>query len=483
MSPRPVAAGALLATLTFLAGCAATPRAAAPGPAPEPAPVASTAAPAGLQLPVQYSRLDNGLRVVLAPDSSVPTATIAVYYHIGFRLEPKSRTGFAHLFEHLMFQETPNLAKGEADRIVSGNGGLANGSTRFDFTNYFQVVPSHVIEPVLWVEADRMRGLVVSPSSLQNQKDVVKNEVRVNVLNRPYGGFPWLDLPQYANTNWFNAHNFYGELADIDAATLEDVNAFYETYYVPSNAVLVVAGDFDPATVRGWIQRQFGPLPTRLEPAKPDVSEPRQAAERRAARSDRLAPRPALAYGYHVPARNTPEWYAFGLLDQILLQGEDSRLWRRLVNEKGYTDSVSGGINLLGNMFNYEGPILWSASLVHDAATPEAAITREVDDVIARLQSEPVPPEELARALTKIRSALYDVAGDPTRFGLVDLLASFALFDDDPARINRLEEGFRAVTPELLMRTAREYLRPTNRTVLTIEPGRTVGVPAAGGAP
>jgi predicted Zn-dependent peptidase len=470
-----------------LAGCAGHPAtkpatdSAAPVPAPAAAPAptaASATASARLQVPVEYYRLANGLRVVLSHDPSVPTATIAVYYHIGFRIEPKGRTGFAHLFEHLMFQETTNLAKGEADRIVSGNGGVSNGSTRFDFTNYFQVVPSHVLEPVLWVEADRMRGLVLSPANLQNQKDVVKNEVRVNVLNRPYGGFPWLDLPQYANVNWYNAHNFYGELAEIDAATIEDAQKFYDTYYVPSNAVLVVAGDFDPAQTRAWIEKYFGKIPARSEPQKPDVSEPPQKEEKRVSRPDKLAPRPALAYGYHVPPRNTPEWYAFGLIDEILLQGEDSRLWQRLVNEKGYTDGVQGGINLLGNMFNYDGPMLWAAYLIHDPATPADAITREVDDVIAKLQSEPVPQADLDRALTKVRSSLYDVVGSPTRFGLVDLLASFALFDDDPARINRIEAELRKVTPDDVMRTAREYLRPTNRTVLVVEPGRA----PAGGA-
>jgi predicted Zn-dependent peptidase len=465
----------------LLAGCATTAPAppAAPARPPAPAPAPAPAAAAKLQVPVEYYRLQNGLRVVLSHEPSVPTATIAMYYHIGFRIEPRDRTGFAHLFEHLMFQETTNLAKGEADRIVSGNGGVSNGSTRFDFTNYFQVVPSHVVEPVLWIEADRMRGLVLSEASMRNQKDVVKNEVRVNVLNRPYGGFPWLDLPQHANTNWYNAHNFYGELKDIEAAQIDDVRKFYDTYYVPSNAVLVVAGDFDPAQVGAWIEKYFGSIPARPEPAKPDVSEPRQEQEKRVQRTDPLAPRPAVAYGWHVPPRNTPEWYAFGVLDQVLLQGEDSRLWQRIVQEKGYSDSIDGGINLLGNMFNYEGPMLWSAYLIHDAAVPEATITAEIDTVIADLQREPITRDELERALTKVRSSLYDVAGSPTRFGLVDLLASFALFDDAPARINRIDDELRKVTPELVMQTAREYLRPTNRTVLTVLPGRAAPAPAA----
>jgi zinc protease len=463
------------ALATLLAGCA--PLATRHGPPP--AAAAASAAPVQLSVPVEYYRLANGLRVVLSRDPSVPTATIAMYYHIGFRLEPRDRTGFAHLFEHLMFQETTNLAKGEADRLVSGNGGVSNGSTRLDYTNFFQVVPSHVVEPVLWVEAERMRGLALTPASLRNQQDVVKNEVRVNVINRPYGAFPWLDLPLAANTNWYNAHNFYGELTDIDAATLADVRAFYDTYYVPANAVLVVAGDFDGTATRAAIERYFAPLPTRPEPARPDIGEPRQLEARSATRADPLAPRPALAFGYHVPERNTPAWYAFGLLDQILLQGEDSRLWQRLVKERGYGAAVEGGINLIGNMFDYEGPMLWAAFLVHDPGASDAAIEGDVDAVVRRLQTELVGPAELERALTKIRSALYDVAGSPTRFGLVDLLASFALYDDDPARINRLEAEFRKVTPELLRQTAQEYLRPSNRTRVTLLAARA----AAGGQP
>jgi predicted Zn-dependent peptidase len=324
-----------------------------------------------------------------------------------------------------------------------------------------------VLEPVLWVEAERMRGLALSAASLQNQKDVVKNEVRVNVLNRPYGGFPWLDLPQAANRNWFNAHNFYGEFDEIDAATLEDVRSFYDTYYVPANAVLVVAGDFEPAA----IARYFGPLPTRPAPGRPDVSEPPQKAERSAQVSDPRAPRPAIAFGYHVPPRNTPEWYAFGLIDELLLQGEDSRLWQRLVQQRGYGDAIEGGINLVGNMFDYEGPMLWSAYLIHDPASDPRAITRDFDAVIDRIQRELVPATELERARTKIRSGLYDVAGSSNRFGLVDLLASFALFDDDPGRINRIEAEFAKVTPELIRRTARQYLVRSNRTRLTLVPG------------
>src|SRR5919106_1564023 len=197
------------------------------------------------QVPVDYYKLKNGLKVVLSEDHTAPTVVVAVYYNIGFRIEPKDRTGFAHLFEHMMFQGSQNLGKMEFVRLVEQNGGILNGSTRFDFTNYFEIMPSHKLETALWAEADRMRGLDITQENLTNQQGVVKNEVKVNVLNQPYGGFPWLDMPQYANENWYNSHNFYGDLADLDSARLEDVDAFFKTYYSPNNAVLVVSGDFE----------------------------------------------------------------------------------------------------------------------------------------------------------------------------------------------------------------------------------------------
>lgn len=454
---------AIALCVVSLSGCAATSAGRAPA--------GRAADTFRLEVPVEYYRLDNGLRVVLSRDPAVPTVTVGVYYHVGFRTEPRGRTGFAHLFEHMMFQGSNNLGKMEFVRLIEGNGGLVNGSTRFDYTNYFQLVPAHTLETVLWAEADRMKGLAVTQENLENQRGVVKNEVKVNVLNRPYGGFPWLLVPQHANENWHNAHNFYGDLADLDAATLDEVRAFFETYYAPNNAVLVVAGDFDEAETRGWIERYFGPIPARPRPPRPDVSEPRQQAEKRSIHVDPLAPRPALAVAWHVPERGTPEHFAMGLIDELLLQGEDSALWRRIVSERGYAGSVSGGINLLGNMFTYEGPMLWTLSLLHDAATPADAILAEIDAEVARLQESLVPQADLERALTKVRTGLYDIVGSATRIGLVELLACFALFDDDPARVNRIEDGFRAVTPELIRRVAREYLRSTNRTVLELRPG------------
>ncbi len=424
------------------------------------------------QVPVEYYQLDNGLRVVLSHDVTAPIVTVAVYYNIGFRIEPRDRTGFAHLFEHMMFQGSENLGKLEFIKLVQSNGGVLNGSTRFDFTNYFEIVPAHTLQTMLWAEADRMRGLAITDVELKNQQEVVKNEVRVNVLNQPYGGFPWLDMPQYANENWYNAHNFYGELEDLDAATVEDVTAFFRRYYAPNNAALIVVGDFDDDRARTWIEDYFGDIPRAPDPEQPDIAEPRQEEPKRFRKTDDKATRPALAMSWHAPERNTPEYLALGLLTQILTEGRDSRLYRSIVQEHGYTGGVNGGINLLGNQFNVNGPTLLTISLFHDEDTSADRIIEAVDSVVEDLRSNPVSEEELARARVKMRSSILSSVESLFGFGKADLLAAFALFDDDPGRINELLTAFDRITPEMLMETAREYLRPTNRTILEVVPAR-----------
>ncbi len=464
----------MLPALVLLAACATTP----PTPPPAALPPAADAAPqpaptpaeATLTVPVEYHKLDNGLKIVLSVDRTAPTAVVAVYYGIGFRVEPRDRTGFAHLFEHLMFQGSGNLGKMELERLIQSNGGVLNGSTRFDFTNYFEIVPAHTLETMLWAEADRMRSLAITQENLQNQQSVVKNEVRVNVLNQPYGGFPWLDLPQYANTNWYNAHNFYGDLEDLDAATLEDSRNFFKTYYAPNNAVLTVVGDFDPAQTMTWVKQYFGSIAAQTQPPRPDISEPRQTEEKRQTKVDEKAPRPALAIGYHAPPPETPEYYAMALIDQVLASGNDSWLYQDLVQTRGLTGGVDSSMNALGNMFNINGPTLYMAWLFHDKDKTADQILAAIDAQVARLQNETLDAETMNRARLKMRSSLYSELEGFFNFGRADLLASFALFYDDPHRINNIEQRFAAVTPELLRQTAQEYLRPTNRTVLMVVP-------------
>ena len=420
-------------------------------------------------VPVEYYKLNNGLKVILSQDKSSPTVIIAAYYNIGFRIEPRDRTGFAHLFEHMMFQGSQNLGKMEFIKLVQENGGVLNGSTRFDFTNYFEIVPSNKLETMLWAEADRMKGLDITQENLTNQQGVVKNEVKVNVLNQPYGGFPWLDMPQYANTNWYNAHNFYGDLKDLDAANLQDVESFFKTYYAPNNAAISVVGDFEMGEAKAWIEKYFGGIPSVQIPAKPDVSEPRQEKEKEFTKNDSLANKPALAVAYHMPTRNTPEYYAMGLLDQILIQGDNALLQKKLVEEKGYTSYVSGGINYLGNMFNYNGPMQIMFDVTYDNETSKKQMMDAIDEVIDGVSAK-VDQEMIDNAIVKMRSKLYDDLGGNFGFGRADLLCSFALFDDDPSRINTLENEFKKVTPEILKKTISEYLRKTNRTILVVNP-------------
>ena len=429
----------------------------------------SRAVPGGLSIPVEYRKLANGLKVVLSPDHTAPTACVAVYYGIGFRIEPHDRTGFAHLFEHMMFQGSKNLGKMEFIGLVQRNGGLFNGSTSFDFTNYVEVVPANTLETILWAEADRMKGLAINQDNLVNQQGVVKSEVRVNVLNRPYGGFPWIDMPMRANSNWANAHNFYGELEHLDAATLPDVEKFFNQYYAPNNAVLVVTGDFESAQVGKWVDRYFAGIPQRARPDRPDISEPRQTEEKHATREDKLATKPALAFAYHVPPRGTPEWFAMGLLDQILAEGKDSLLYQALVQRAGVTGEIEATLNGLGSMFDIQGPTLFVVNLIHDADRLPEEIMKLADAEIEKVRSAPVDTATYQRALVKMRSDLYANVEQFSGLGRAQLLASYALFDDAPEKVNELEAEFRKVTPELLQKTAQEWLRPTNRTVLALQ--------------
>src|SRR5882672_9388413 len=250
-----------------------------------------------LQIGIESTKLANGLHVVVAPDSTAPVVTVGVYYKIGFRLEPQGRSGFAHLFEHMMFQGSENAPKMQHIKLVNSSGGVLNGSTSYDVTNYYEAVPSNALERVLWLEADRMRALKVDDENLKNQRDVVKEEVRVNVMNQPYGGFPWLDMPPVAFRNWANAHNFYGDFSDLDAANLADVRTFFKTYYVPNNAVLLILGDVSGAEGLALAEKHFGNIPAGPAPKFADPTEPKQIEERRGNVEEKFGTLPAMAIG------------------------------------------------------------------------------------------------------------------------------------------------------------------------------------------
>lgn len=437
------------------------------------APPASAAAPA-LNLPIESYTLANGLKVVLVPNAKTGMVNVKQFYGIGFRVEPRERTGFAHLFEHLMFQGSQNAPKGRLIGDVTAAGGFVNGSTRFDYTDYVEWVPSNALAHMLWLDGDRMAHPVINETVLKNQQGVVGNEVKVNVLNAPYGSWPWIDLPMLANSNWYNAHNFYGDLKEIEAATVADAKDFSARYYRPNNAVLVVQGDFDPAEARQLVDRYFASIPAGPPVALPDLAEAPQTKARVGSRVDPLAPKPGYSFAYHVPPRGTQDWIVMGLIDQILLQGDDSRLHRALSNDRSITGDLGGGVNgYLGNMYSYKGPSLWMVNFTHDAKISDSEIAGIVDKVIDDFRAAPPSAEELERAKVKAKSSLYsDIASDRGA-GLADMVGLAALFGDDPRMINTLPERFDAVTPEQIQQVAQRYLRPEQRSTFTIIPGNS----------
>jgi zinc protease len=429
-----------------------------------------------LRIPVETSTLSNGLRVVVSPDHSAPVATVGVYYQIGFRLEPRGRSGFAHLFEHMMFQGSENAGKMEHIKLINASGGILNGSTYHDITNYFEAVPSNALERILWLEADRMRALKVDDENLKNQRDVVKEEVRVNVLNQPYGGFPWLDLPPVAFRNWPNAHNFYGDFNDLDAANLEDVKSFFHTYYAPNNAVLLVLGDVDPAESFSLAKRYFESIPAGPRPPHVDATEPPQTEGRRGEVPEKFGPLPAMAIGHRAPARGTPDWYAAGILDRALHGGRAGRIYRRLVLERQIAIEASGAINYSsGDLFDYNGPTLMITTIYHKPEYSSDQTIAAFEEIMSEIRDKGIDEDELSQIKVKFRSDFYShlesgMGAHMPRFGLMHYLACFTLFDNDPQLINSVLDKFLAVTPEQVRDVARKMLVPQQRSILIRRP-------------
>ena len=369
-----------------------------------------------LHIPIESAKLDNGLRIVISPERSAPVVTVGVYYNIGFRLEPRGRSGFAHLFEHMMFQGSANAPKMVHIKLINSSGGVLNGSTHYDVTNYFEAMPSNALERVLWLEADRMRALQVDDENLRNQRDVVKEEVRVNVLNQPYGGFPWLDLPPVAFRNWPNAHNFYGDFADLDAATLEDVQAFFQMYYAPNNAVLLMLGDVEPAEGFVLATRYFADIPAGAPPRFADPSEPEQAEERRGFVEEKFGTLPAVAIGYRAPRRRTMDWHAMALLDQALHGGRAGRIYRELVLDKQIAVDAEGGIHYpMGDIFDYNGPTQMVTRLMHKPEYTAEQTVAAFDAVIAEVREKGMRGGARAGEGEVPLGLLFDPRGGPRR--------------------------------------------------------------------
>jgi predicted Zn-dependent peptidase len=329
---------------------------------------------------------------------------------------------------------------------------------------------------MLWLEADRMRALKVDDENLRNQRDVVKEEVRVNVMNQPYGGFPWLDMPPVAFRNWANAHNFYGDFADLDAASLADVQTFFRTYYVPNNAVLLILGDVNVADGFSLAEKYFGSIPAGPPPQFADPSEPQQVEERRGHVVEKFGTLPAMAVGYVMPPRRTPDWCAMALLDQALHGGRAGRVYRELVFEKQIAVEADGGVD---DIFGYDGPSQMTTRIFHKPEISSEDTLAAFDEIVRIMQEKGISDSELDQLKIKWRSDYFATleggrGGHMPKYGLMHLLACFTLFDGDPQLVNTILDGFLAVTKEQVQAAARKYLQPQNRAIVFRKPiGRT----------
>jgi predicted Zn-dependent peptidase len=416
--------------------------------------------------------LGNGLRVVLAPDTSAPVVGVAVLYDVGMRSEPEGRTGFAHLFEHLMFQGSANLDKLEHFRYVQSSGGTFNGSTHVDYTNYFEALPSNALERGLFLEADRMRSPRITEENLANQLDVVKNEIRVNVLNRPYGGFPWIYLPPVLFDTFANSHNGYGGFEDLESATVDDAADFFAKYYTPANAVLALGGDFEADAALEMIERHFAGIASQPAPERPSFAEPPLAAERRETHHDAQAPIPAVAIGYRIPdpVRSLREHLAHILLAEVLSDGDASRLQVRLVQRDHLVTDISVYLGEFGDPFDERDPSVFTISAHYPNAGSLPAILTGIDEELARIVENGLEPGELDRVRTRLVSVLFRELDAVISRTLE--FAKFELIYGRAEMVAELPELLAAVTVAELQRAA-AALTPDRRAVLELVAGGT----------
>lgn len=425
--------------------------------------------PRTLRIPVEKHRLPNGLRLLLSPQPGAPVVTVYLIYAVGARAEPPGRTGFAHLFEHMMFQGSENAPKGMHFRLVESSGGALNGSTHPDYTDYFEVLPSNKLAVGLWLEADRMRGLAITEENLANQKEAVKQERRLSFDNQPYNTALVEHWPRLAFRNWANSHSLIGSYEDLEAATVEDVAAFFRTYYAPNNAVLVIAGAFDPAMAYRLVEQYFGDIPPQPQPPRPDLSEPEQTEPRREVYYDRLARVPAVVIGYQGPCRRSPDYYALIMLDIVLTGGESSRFYQNLI--KGRRSVIQYEANLgwpFAGPSDYLDPGRYAMFLLHHPEFTGEHIVRHVEEEIARIQNDGVPEAELARARAFLRSArLRQLESSRAR---AMLLGQYELFDGDPELVNTELVTLCEVTAAEIRQAGQRYLVPERQCVLEIVP-------------
>ena len=440
----------------------------------------STPATRGQSFKVPFSQfsLENGLRVVLSEDHSAPVVAVAVYYDVGSRNEVKGRTGFAHLFEHMMFQGSENVRKSAHFKYVESNGGVMNAATHADYTNYYEFLPSNQLALALWLDSDRMRSLKITAANLKNQKEAVKEEKRLSYDNQAY----WpalLKMDEMVFRNWANAHSAIGSMRDLDAATVADVSKFFATYYAPNNAVLAIAGDINTGETEALVRKYFSSIPRHKPPPPVDVSEPFEVAARTAVIDDVHAQMPAVSLAWKIPARRSPDFYAIALLKSILCDGQSGRLYQKLVKERAVSLEVQGTLEAR------RGPGQVAVFTIHKPDAKSEDVRAIVEAEIERIKTEGVTNDELIKVKNQYRLDRFQSGSEgeysslQTALGRALALAEFAMFDGDPSLINVDIDHYLAVTAEQIRDVARKFFVPENTAVLNIRAVSGQAQPAA----
>lgn len=405
--------------------------------------------------------LKNGLRVITVEDHSAPVVAISVTYNVGSRDERKGRTGFAHLFEHMMFKGSENVGSGEHFMLVFNNGGTMNGTTNEDRTNYFEALPANQLDLALFLEADRMKSLAITKENLDNQRNAVQEERRLGVDNQPYGKSQEMHQEMMYD-NFAYKHSVIGSMDDLNAATIEDVASFFKTYYAPNNAVLVLVGDFNTNEALAKIRANFESIPRQENPPAVDMTEPQQKAERRASVDDQLARAPRIDMAYKAVPGNTADFYALQVLAAALQSGQSSRLYQKLVKEKEMVTGVGGFMDEKRGI----GGFYTNATLRPGVKTEdvEAIIYAEME----RLKKEPIADWELQKSKNTTRRNFIN--GLQSSLSRAVTMGQYTVYYNEPGLINARLDKVAAVTKEDVMRVANKYLVDTNRTIVVTMP-------------
>ena len=432
---------------------------------------------ADVAIPIEKYELKNGLRVVLSQDNTAPVVAVYIIYNVGARSEEKGRTGFAHLFEHMMFEGSAHVPKGVHFATVESNGGVLNGSTHPDFTDYYEVLPANKLATALWLESDRMRSLSITEATLKNQKEAVKQERRLSFDNQPYATAIVDVWPTLMFKNWQSSHSLIGSFEDLNSASVGDVAKFFKTYYAPNNAALVIVGDIQVPEAKKLIETYFGDIPSEPQPKHPDMTEPTNFKGVTQVYKDRLAKVPGVIIGFPGPKRRSPDFYALSMIDAILTAGDSARLRQDLV--KGKQSVIQYEANLgwpFASALDYRDPGAYCMFLLYKPNFTGKQIVDQVQEELTRLQNQPLDAKELERVKTQVRAiTIRGLEGSMSR---AQELAQYTITDGNPQLINTELDALTAVTAAQIQAAAKKYFSPEKRAVLEIVPA-PAGEPGA----